>query len=253
MLAKSPQVGVFGATSSGINTIKKELDDWLYTELEGVVQSGPFADMVLRHETSWSETRLAPMLLGCYEEELHGLIEQQVTRLKRWERPPNIVVVGCAEGYYAIGLKLRLPHAKVYALDSDDKALAIMKHTALDNDVEVIVGADLSEVFAAPDLIVMDCEGAEVTYLDHNKFPALVGAHIIVEVHNLEGQPTDEILLERFRGTHRIDMVFEGPRNPNKFKQLCGMTADYRWMAVSEDRPCLMSWYSMTPRGMTLS
>lgn len=248
MLARAPQ----GSLDS-ISTIKLEVGEWLYNVTAGVVQSGPFAGMVLPREVAWRESFLPPLLLGCYEEELHGLIEQQITRLKDWERSPNIVVVGCAEGYYAVGLAQRLPKATVYALDIDEKALEITGRAAKDNGVKLRIGAPLCEVFASPDLIIMDCEGAEVEYLDLDKFPALAGAHTIVEIHNSATQQTEDILLNRFRGTHRIDMLFEGPRNPNKHKQLCGLSSLYRWIAVCEGRPCLMAWFSMTPRGMSLA
>ncbi len=253
MLAKTPQVGLVERAQDSVAVMKCELDDWLYNQLDGVVQTGPFQGMVLPRATHWPETRLAPLLLGCYEEELHGVIDQQVNRLKAFERRPNVVVVGSAEGYYAVGLARRLPKAAVYALDQDQTCLEIMARAARENDVGIKGGFPLNEVFNAPDFIFMDCEGAEVAYLDLDKFPALASAHMLVEIHNLPGQNTDDIILERFRGTHRIDMILEGPRNPNKYKELCGMTSDYRWMAVCEGRPCLMGWYSMTPRGMSVS
>ena len=253
MLAKAPQVGFFGHTQDGTRAIETEIAGWLYNSTDGLVQSGPFEDMWLPRESAWEDTRLSPLLLGCYEEELHGVIEQQIARLKNWERQPNIAVIGCSEGYYSIGLARRLPKARVYALDTSNESLGIMRRAAVKNDVSLLVGHSLTEVMGSPDLIVMDCEGAEVAYLDLDKFPALASAHIIVEIHNLPGQQTDQIILDRFRGTHRIDMIMEGPRNPNKFKELCGMTADYRWMAVNEGRPCLMAWFSMTPRGMSTS
>lgn len=247
MLAKTPHI-----VSTDTKVIREELDALLYEQFNGVVQSGPFIGMTLMQETAWKEACISPMLLGCYEKELHGVLTQQITRLEKLEKP-NIVVVGSAEGYYAIGLKRRLPNAKVYAIDSDARALEIMKMASELNEVELIVGADLGEVFALPDLIVMDCEGAEVGYLNLANFPALANAHMIVEIHNLAGQETDTIILERFRGTHQIDMLLEGSRNPNKYKELCGMSSDYRWTAVSEKRPCLMGWFSMTPRGMNLA
>ena len=251
MLAKTPPIG--SCSQDSLNSIKLELEDWLYTEVGGGVQSGPFEGMILSRDKVWRESYLPPMILGCYEEELHGVINQQVDRLKNWERSPNIVVVGCAEGYYAVGLARRLPKATVYALDIDTKALEITSAAAKANGVTLKIGAPLDEVFAAPDLVIMDCEGAEVDYLNLDTFPALTGAHIIVEIHNLVDQKTDDVLLDRFRGTHRIDMLLEGPRNPTKHKQLCGLSSNYRWMAVCEGRPCLMSWFSMTPRGMFVS
>ncbi len=104
MLDKTQPVGSCGNTQFDIGSIKRELNDWLFVELDGIVQSGPFNGMKLPRESAWKETHLAPLLLGCYEEELHGLIEQQISRMKDFDRAPNIVVVGAAEGYYAIGM-----------------------------------------------------------------------------------------------------------------------------------------------------
>ncbi|HVX91277.1 MAG TPA: class I SAM-dependent methyltransferase, partial [Candidatus Paceibacterota bacterium] len=167
---------------------------------------------------------------------------------------PVIVVVGCAEGYYAIGLKRRLPHAKVYAIDTNEMALTIARTNAALNGVLINFGGPTEDVFVHdPALIIMDCEGAEVDYLDLEKYPALASAHIILEVHNLPGQETDKILLNRMRGTHRINMIFEGPRHPAKYQLLCHMPSEGRWLAVSEGRPCLMAWFDMTPRGLLAS
>ena len=253
MLDRTQPIGSCGNTQSDVGSIKRELNDWLFVELNGVVQSGPFKGMALPRESAWKETNLAPLLLGCYEEEIHGLIDQQVNRMKDWDRSPNIVVVGAAEGYYAIGMKRLMPKANVYAIEPSNESLSILKEAAAANHADIIVGAQLGEVFSAPDLVLMDCEGAEVEYLDYEKFPALVNAHILVEVHNLINQDTANILLDRFRGTHRVVMYMEGPRDPNRFACLSGMSSDYRWMAVSEGRPCLMSWFSMTPKGVLKS
>jgi len=251
-LRREKRVGYWQDVEPDFASAKAELDDHLFAEFGGAVHSGPFKGMILPRDTAWPSTRLSPMLLGCYEEELHGVIHREIERLEDIEKP-RIVVIGCAEGYYAIGLKRRLPQAEVFAIDNESRALAILQAAAHANDVGIKIGCDLSEVMAQPDLIVSDCEGAEVGYLDRDKFPGIVRSHMIVEIHNWPGQKTDDILLNRFRGTHRIDMLVEGPRNPNRFNELTGMTSDYRWMAVSEERPVTMCWYHMQPRGWALA
>jgi hypothetical protein len=226
---------------------KGEFEDWLYEQTGGVVQSGPFKGMNLFREQSWDSGFLSPQLLGCYEAELHEVIEQEIERLES-VATPKIVNVGCAEGYYAVGLKRRLPHARMYVIDTDEKALRIARHTAALNGVSLISGEPLSEVFAAPDLVVMDCEGAEVEYLDAEKFPDLKHAHIIVELHNLLHQDTQGILTQRWHGSHDIECIWEGPRNPNIYEILHRQSSLVRWFAVNEGRPCLMAWYVMKPR-----
>lgn len=228
--------------------IKTELDSWLYGELEGVVQSGPFAGMRLLDKTVWQESRLAPMLLGCYEEELHGELETQIKRLSTLERP-KVGVIGCAEGYYAVGLGRRLPNARVFGVDLDERATAICREAALLNSVGLVTNPAIEQVMVDPDFLFLDCEGAEDSYLDLERFPNLRETHMVIEVHAYPDHRTDLILFERFRSSHHIQLVPEAGRNPNQYRWLQPLTSDYRWLAVSENRPCLMGWFILTPRG----
>ena len=57
--------------------------------------------------------RLAlPLLVGCYEEELHHVI----VRLSGYR---TVVNIGSSHGYYAVGLALRMTEANVLAFDID--------------------------------------------------------------------------------------------------------------------------------------
>ena len=224
------------------------LDDWLYETTSGTVQTGPFAGMKLPREQAWKNGALCPMLLGCHEEELHGAIEKEIARLSR-RKNPKIINVGCAEGYYAVGLARRLPFATVWAIDTCDDCLRIAREAAALNRVDLTIGADLDETFAAPDLVVMDCEGAESVYLDHARFPGLLRAHIIVEIHNtLAERNMSDVLWRRWGTNHHIVAYREAGRDPNRFKVLQGLTSFWRWMAVCEGRPCTMFWLVMTPK-----
>lgn len=234
-----------------IQDMQRHVDDFVYAFTKGVVQTGPFQGMHLTRDIAWADTKLSPQLLGCYEMELHEFIEKCI------EAKPKVVVnVGCAEGYYAVGLAHRLPDATVYAIEGDETSVDIAKAAAERNGVKLVFGEDVDKVFAAPDLIVMDCEGHEVLYLDLEKFPSLRTAVIIVEIHEMpagstyfpDGQPTAQIIVDRFRETHKIVALFEGPRNPNQFKCLHCISSLERWMAVQEGRPCLMCWFIMVPR-----
>lgn len=259
-LPKAPQRPItFRRTLVNTNQIKEEILQWLHPYIDGCVQSGPFEGMKLLTETSWCETHLSPLLLGSYEEELHQALEWQIKRLKDL-KGVRIAVIGCAEGYYAVGLKRRLPDAKVFAVDIDQKAIDICNKTAAANGVEVITGARMVDVLYHPDLMVVDCEGSELIYLDIDKHPHLMGAHMIVEVHNLRGTETmpavytDQVLYERFSTSHHINMIVSGSRDPGKFAHLLGdLNDDYRFLAMSEGRPTIMSWMVMRPRGVALS
>lgn len=235
-----------------LDKLKTDLDLEIYNQCRGVVQTGPFKNMQLLKEVNWEGSRLAPMILGSHEEELHGELDRQIALLGALENP-RIAVVGCAEGYYAIGLKLRIPHATVYAVDSDVKTLSLCKAAAILNGADLVYNADPGE-FLKSDLIFMDVEGSEVAYLDPDQYPFLANSHIIVELHDFKhtAPNSTQTLLQRFRGSHRINLIMEGPRNPNVHGCLFQYHSDLRWLAISEGRPCLMSWFVMLPRGASV-
>lgn len=217
-----------------------EAADW-------TVQSGPFAGMHILNENSWNfGGDLAPKLLGCYEEEVQVFIE-----MLRQRAPATIVNIGCAEGYYAVGLARLCPDARVIAFDIDPRSQETCRRNAAANGVaervEVLgecTHADLARCLAQPGgiAIVSDCEGAELDVLDPAAVPELVRADLIVECHDFIRPGLIQTLADRFQPSHKLQMVTEGARNPNRFKQLRDMSSLDRWIAVSEGRPVMMFW-----------
>src|SRR5258708_2393023 len=75
---------------------------------QGKVATGPFASMKLDYELF--PVHASPKFLGTYEQELHSTIERVI------QLAPNCVLnVGCAEGFYAVGMARRLKDARVFA------------------------------------------------------------------------------------------------------------------------------------------
>jgi len=110
---------------------KEDITDQIYKATSGIVQFGPFAGMRLPDESSWSGGDGSSKLLGCYEQELHSTVEKAIAR-----QPEVLINIGCAEGYYAVGLARRLPTAQVFAFDTDEKAQSICRLAAQLNGVE---------------------------------------------------------------------------------------------------------------------
>jgi len=150
-----------------------------------VIYQGPFGGMTYLAEAS--EGALAARLLGTYESELHPHLARFAA-----EGLDCVIDVGCAEGYYAVGLARLMPGVMVYAYDIDPAARAACKHLAEKNGVgdRVVIGEKFEPVdfqtFAGRKCLVMvDTEGAEVDILDIEQGPALAGMSIIVETHNV--------------------------------------------------------------------
>jgi hypothetical protein len=137
------------------------------------VAAGPFAG--LRYVTGASWMWSVPNLVGSYESELHAELELLLAA-----RPRAVVDVGCAEGFYAVGMALRLPDATVYAYDIDARARQLCAEMAKINGVHyrlVIRGectpAELDEVCGLDVLVILDCEGYEEDLLRPDLAPGL--------------------------------------------------------------------------------
>jgi hypothetical protein len=150
----------------------------------GMVAAGPFAGMRLDYELF--PVHASPKFLGTYEQELHSVIERAIQL-----HPKYVLNIGCAEGFYAVGLAIRLNDAQVFAADADPKGLsATMKNAELNgvsarvSPVGIVRPRQLSRYLRADgSLLVMDCEGAEFSLLDPANDPILLRTNIIVEIH----------------------------------------------------------------------
>jgi len=234
---------------------KEYLNNHIYKRTKGEVQSGPFKGMTILEECSWSDGNLGTKILGCYEQELHDAIEREIKRLSEIN-DPCIIDYGCSEGYYTVGMARRLPSARVIGIDLSREALRITAQNAECNGVfvEILHPDDtackslLSDV--EPDLIICDVEGAEMEYLDPDKWPVLKKVHtLIIECHDREDHQVTEVLGKRFQDTHELWLATEAGRNPNEFQMLQYMPSIMRWLAVSEGRPMMMHWLVLLPKG----
>lgn len=178
------------------------------------VRGGPFAGMDLLPDGP-PEGAFPPRLLGCYEAELHGVIERIVE-----SEPPVIYNVGCSDGYYAVGLSRRLPGALVYAFDRDGDARSACERAAACNGVSDRVRLhgefDPASVVVPPGghwCIVMDVEGAEEALLRIQECPSLASASIVVECHDCFVPGVSSRLSSAFSSTHFVERYeSSGPR-----------------------------------------
>lgn len=180
----------------------------------GRIRGGPFRGMRYIRDTCGS--LLPPKLVGTYECEIAPWIDRVCTR--RWTR---LVDLGCAEGYYAVGLATRIPDCPVVAYDLDPTARA---HTAalarLNGVLERldIRGAasveELAPLLGHGTFLLSDIEGAEYAILDPVLLPALRDTTLVVEIHPnaARADRSIEAFAARFGGTHTVARVDEVAR-----------------------------------------
>lgn len=172
--------------------------------LDTHVRSGPFEGM--NYVVKSAEGALLPRLQGIYERELHP----DLIRFGQ-ENLTDVIDIGCAEGYYAVGLARLMPNVTVHAFDTDEVARRRCGLLAAENGVQdrVIVGGEFRgedfERFAGRRVLVfIDAEGIEDELLDPGLFPALSGMRIIVETHPMARPGVIDRLTSRFSATHDV-------------------------------------------------
>jgi SAM-dependent methyltransferase len=152
---------------------------------------------------------LAPPLLGAYEASLHPVVETVIARAYA-----QILDIGCAEGYYAVGLARRMPATTVHARDTDPRArdlcLALARANGVEDRIKLgpeVTPADFALCEAAPTFILCDIEGVEGALLHPSRAPGLRRADILVEVHEGMRPGLLAALTDRFTPTHTVTRI----------------------------------------------
>jgi hypothetical protein len=221
------------------------------------VQGGPFSGMVYvpsstKEASQWTlGSVLIPKLLGCYEAELHNILACIFET-----GYAEVLNIGCGEGYYAIGIALRLPCARVYAFEANPFIRQMCIEMAHANGVasRVLVTGKcdiehLRTLALEQALIICDCEGCEIRLLQPRLVPSLTSCDILVELHDFIDPSISQTILSRFAPTHNIELINSVQRDPVAYPALHALKIRDRHLAINEFRPNAMQWAFMTVKG----
>ncbi|MFM8890898.1 MAG: hypothetical protein ACKOTB_04595, partial [Planctomycetia bacterium] len=211
-----------------------------------VVRNGPFKGMRYPGLTAIGSS-LYPKLLGSYERELTPAIASII-------RTPYtaIVDIGCAEGYYAVGLGMHLRNAKVFAFDTSPEAQRLCREMAELNGVAIHTGgfcdsAKLLELdLGEHALVFCDCEGYENDLIDEHVARALSRHDFCIETHDFIRLDTTERLSRILGETHdcelyeSMDDILKAYRYDDA--ELLPFDLRDRLRLVAEGRPQIMRW-----------
>ena len=211
------------------------------------VRSGLFQGM--RYIDSACGSHLLPKLLGSYEEQLFDWIRAFDGRYR------TVINVGCAEGYFAVGLVFAGLTDHVLAYDINPRALELASRLAALNGLQDAVEFhskcdhdELSNQIRPDTLIFCDIEGHELTLLDPEKCPALRTCDIVFEAHDVLISDLTDTITQRFSDTHEISVVYDTDRASSRYPVLAGWPESIAEVVLDEERPIGMSWVRMLSR-----
>jgi predicted O-methyltransferase YrrM len=212
-----------------------------------IVAAGLFEGMA--YVAKSTEGALMPRLLGTYESELHEPLRSLLA-----VPPDQVIDVGCAEGYYAVGLARLLADTRIHAHDTDPAARIACARLAEANGVadRVTVGgpleaADFETFGGARTLVILDVEGAEIDLLRPDLAPALKHMAIVVETHDVFRPGALAEIKARFEKTHVIEQIDEQPKQFAPPDWLRNLSQLDKLLAVWEWRQQPTPWLVMRP------
>lgn len=210
------------------------------------VCNGPFKGMRYPSIQAVGST-IYPKLLGSYEKEIAPAISYII------QQPySSIVDIGCAEGYYAIGIAMHMKKAKVFAFDTNQNALSLCNQMATLNDVKIETGGfcdkDKLQKLELGDkaLIFCDCEGYEIDLIDEKLATSLKQHDFLIETHDFIQIDITQRLLEILNHTHNCE-IFESIDDILKayqyqFPELDSLDLEIKHQILAEQRPQTMRW-----------
>jgi hypothetical protein len=191
---------------------------------------------------------LIPKLSGTYENELNVIFQK--LRVNKYD---IIVDIGCAEGYYAVGLAMLFPNTPIYAFDTDIEARELCYDMALLNQVQeqVIINGEctienLSTLINGKRcLIISDCEGYEEELFTADSKHIFINCDLIIELHPFKNKNIKEDVSRGFSSDHIIQFIssHDTGRKVSELplEYLHFTTQEKSWI-VDEARPYTMDW-----------
>ena len=234
--------------------IKKQIETAMMFSPTLSVKNGPFKGMRYPEGKAIGSAFISK-ILGSYEKEIHPFID----RICKTEYT-EIINVGCAEGYYTVGLAMRLPNAKVFAFDTNTEAIRLLKQLGEANNVserietgsfcdpEILMNIPVKERA----LIVSDCEGYEKELFTEETANFLRCHDLLIEVHDHLDIGISSHLRNVFEKTHIIEVAnslsVTRMLQQYNYPELKDLDLQTRKYILDENRPP-MDWFFMTATG----
>jgi precorrin-6B methylase 2 len=204
------------------------------------VRQGPFQGMTYPTDRLADVDAPAAKLLGTYEREIYPPLVDALNRGLE-----TFIDVGCADGYYAVGMTCAGPRVTTHAFDlsqsARDLCLEVARVNGLASRVHIrrrFSRASLDRIDATDALLLCDIEGAESRLFDAALVERLRLTTVLIEVHEETNPALSAHLAAAFAPSHSIERIEQEPR-----KVVGGLPP----VATAEFRPHGQHWLLCRP------
>lgn len=205
-----------------------------------------------------NEDALCVKMVGDYEAQLHPVMEQVCQTDYR-----EVLDIGCAEGYYAVGFATRMHNTIVHGYDIDEASRQICQKTAILNGVadRVVLHEHCSEEtlanfpFNGRAFVMADCEGYEMELFKGAALENLKNCDLLIELHECFVPGVTSTILSRFAPTHHIQIIRTTDKPVTHYPELDALSEEEHQAALSEHRGGIgkyifMEWAWLTAKSV---
>lgn len=219
------------------------------------VKHGPFCGMQYPPSKAFRQNWCPNRLLGSYEQEIAPALGKIFTK-----DYTEIINIGCGEGYYAVGLAMRIGTANIFAYDVNKNAIQCCKKMAQINHVSERIQtgyfcsrAVLESIpLTKKALIFSDCEGYEKELFTKESASRFREHDLLIEVHDFVDIEISSYLRSLFAETHEVESyqsVDDIKKAQNySYPELESFSLAERKAILTEARPAIMEWLYFTAR-----
>ncbi len=239
----------FLSVRKGKKIIKKLTDSPEPKVLNGVFQGLQYYSLDI------TESALVPKIIGSYEYQLQPWFRTIVKT-----KYTDIIDVGSAEGYYAVGLAMKMPRTTVHCYDINEKDLEFSKLMAKKNNVSNLTWNNFCDgktlinfPYRGKTLVICDCEGYELELFTKSVIDKCKHVDFLIEMHDVRNPVISSELLSRFQYTHNFSIVNNRDVDYSSLNGLQKLSGKEREFALCEHRGGIyrnifMEWVYLTSK-----
>ena len=239
---------------AAVKLSRKRVSRKLFATFNGEVRYGPFTGLKLGGDANTSAGVLGAKVAGVYEQAL-------VRRIEQMGPFQDVVNFGAADGYFSIGLLVSGAAKRSICFEMTEQGRDAIGRNAQNNGfsqaVEVrgiaddTAGPQLHDLGfkAKGGLVVCDIEGAEFSVLSDTVLKDLVGATLVVELHDRlmpDGLKLREDLIARLPEGANHEILTSAPPDWRGIPEIEAMSDNDRALVCSDGRKVLGEWLIVT-------
>jgi hypothetical protein len=221
------------------------------------VLAGPFKGLKYPSVKAFGSA-IYPKIVGSYESFLNPVIEKAIEM-----EFSDVIQIGSAEGYFTIGLSMRMPNSRIRSYEIDSKARkyqqAMAEYNGIGSQLEILelcTEKTLAEAkFDRSGLVICDCEGCEKTMFSLVNKENLKNWYLIIETHSMNDLTIPEVLRKHFSETHEIKTILSEDdfvkAGTFMIPEMKGLDIATRKRLITEYRENIQEYLILSPKGKT--